>query len=245
MICSVIIPAYNAEKYLEESVCSALRQKVECEILIIDDGSSDSTRLIAKRLEKENASVRLLINKGKKGVASARNLGVKEARGKYIAFLDADDWWAEGKLERQIGLLESTGGRFSCTARELVSADGRNFLKVVGVKQKITYEMLLKTNSIACSSVVLDAEIARAHPMVRDDLHEDYIMWLEILKEGHVCMGVNEPYLKSRMSEGGKSRDKRKSAAMTFGVYRYMGMGLLKSCYYFICYAVNGFLKYR
>ena len=183
LICSVIIPAYNAEKYLEEAVRSALRQKVECEILIIDDGSTDSTADVAKRLESENANVRLLKNRGKKGVAGARNFGISKARGKYIAFLDADDWWAEGKLESQIRLLESTGEKFSCCARELVSEDGKSFLKVIGVKKRITYKMLLHTNSIACSSVVLDAEVARAHPMVRDDLHEDYIMWLEILKE--------------------------------------------------------------
>ncbi|MCR5784395.1 MAG: glycosyltransferase [Eubacterium sp.] len=245
IICSVIIPAYNAEKYLTEAVLSALRQKVKTEILIIDDHSSDKTRTLAKKLESEHEEVRLLVLHGNHGVAAARNLGINEAKGKYIAFLDADDWWAEGKLKAQINLLENTGEKFSCTARELVSSDGQNFLKVIGVKKRITYEMLLRTNSISCSSVVIDAALAKRHPMVRDDLHEDYIMWLEIMREGFVCLGINEPYLKSRMSEEGKSRNKKKSALMTFGVYRYMGMGLLKSCYYFVHYAINGFLKYR
>lgn len=244
-ICSVIIPAYNAGKYLREAVMSALRQNIELEILIIDDCSTDNTAQIAGLLEDEYPQVRLLQNSTNSGVAASRNKGIEAARGKYIAFLDADDWWAEGKLKAQITLMEKRSAKFSCTARELVSADGMNFIKVIGVPHKITYKMLLKTNSISCSSVVLDAKLARAHKMVRDDLHEDYIMWLSILKEGYVCYGIDEPYLNSRMSDGGKSRNKKKSALMTFGVYRYMGLGLLKSCYYFCWYAINGILKYH
>lgn len=80
--------------------------------------------------------------------------------------------------------------------------------------------------------------------MCHDELHEDYILWLNVLQKYGKAYGVNEPLLKSRMSKGGKSRNKLKSAKMQFGVYRYMGFGVLKSCYYFLMYAFHGVLKY-
>ena len=114
----------------------------------------------------------------------------------------------------------------------------------MGAPEIITYAMLLGTNSIACSSVVMKTEVAREFYMSHDELHEDYILWLKVLKKyGNAC-GINEPMLKSRMSQGGKSRNKLKSARMHFGVYRLMGIGRLASCYYFLMYMFHGVRKY-
>ena len=107
-----------------------------------------------------------------------------------------------------------------------------------------TYRELLKHNSINCSSVILRRDVAREFPMEHDDSHEDYITWLKILRKYGCAAGINKPYLKYRLSEGGKSRNKLKSAAMTYNVYRYAGYGRIRSCIFFCSYAVHGIWKY-
>lgn len=240
---SVIMPAYNAEKYIAEAIESVLCQDVPLELLIIDDCSTDRTAEIAGRYA-DGGRVVLIRNFRNLGVAESRNTGIRRAAGSYIAFLDADDWWAAGKLKAQCGRLKESGTVLCCTARELMNLDGSPQGKVIGVKEEITYPMLLRTNSIPCSSVVMETRVAREFYMCHDELHEDYILWLQVLKKYGKACGINEPMLKSRMSEGGKSRNKLKSARMQLGVYRYMGFGFLRSCYYFLQYAVNGIRKY-
>jgi teichuronic acid biosynthesis glycosyltransferase TuaG len=243
IIVSVIMPAYNAEKYIAQAIESVLRQNVALELFIIDDCSTDHTAEIAEKY-LDCGRVVLLRNERNLGVAESRNIGIRRASGKYVAFLDADDWWEETKLEKQCSMLAETGCVLCCTGRELMNLDGSSLHKVIGVSEEITYAMLLRTNSISCSSVVMETAVAREFYMCHDELHEDYILWLNVLQKYGKAYGINEPLLKSRMSKGGKSRNKLKSAKMQFGVYRYMGFGFFKSCYYFLMYAFHGVLKY-
>ena len=131
-----------------------------------------------------------------------------------------------------------------CTARELMKPEGELTGKVIGVKEQITYRDLLRHNSINCSSVLLRTEVAREFPMAHEDSHEDYITWLRILKKYGIAIGINEPLLKYRLTNSGKSGSKLKSAVMTFRVYRYMGFSWPKSAVCFISYALHGVWKY-
>lgn len=111
-LASVIIPAYNAERFLRQAVESALAQSYpNVEVIIIDDGSTDGTRQLADELAKADGRVRVITQENA-GVGAARNRGIAEARGKYVAPLDADDFWYPEKLTRQIGLLEERGERW-------------------------------------------------------------------------------------------------------------------------------------
>lgn len=241
---SVIMPVYNGEKYIRKAVESVYEQEVSLELLVIDDGSTDHTEEVLSAYEGRE-DFRYIKNKENMGAARSRNWGVKASKGKYIAFLDADDWWEEGKLEAQVETMELTGCDICSTGRELMQPDGHTTGKYIPVKERITYHDLLKHNSINCSSVLLRREDALAFPMEHDDSHEDYITWLRILKRGGFAAGINKPYLKYRLSEGGKSRNKLKSAAMTYQVYRYVGYGPVKSLFFFVSYAVHGVWKYR
>jgi teichuronic acid biosynthesis glycosyltransferase TuaG len=91
---------------------------------------------------------------------------------------------------------------------------------------------------------VIKRDVALRYPMERDDLHEDYIMWLRVLKNCSDAVGINQPLPKYRLTGQGKSGSKLSSAKTTFKVYRYMGFGLLRSAWYFSCYALNGVKKY-
>ena len=125
-----------------------------------------------------------------------------------------------------------------------MNADGSTTGKVIPIPEKITYKMMLRTNYIPCSSVVMKKKLAEEFYMCHDELHEDYIMWMEILRKYNCVYGIDVPFLCSRLSENGKSRNKFKSAKMQIGCYRYLGYGLIKTAFYFCAYTYNGFKKY-
>ena len=240
---SVIMPVYNGEKYIKQAVDSVFCQGVPLELLVIDDGSTDNTwEVLSAYSGRED--FRYIKNEKNMGAAGSRNRGVREAKGEYIAFLDADDWWEKGKLKAQLKVLGETGYVMCSTAREMMNPDGTSTGGIIPVKEKITYKKLLSHNSINCSSVLIKRDAMLEFPMEHDDSHEDYITWLKVLKKYGCGAGINKPYLKYRLSEGGKSRNKWKSAVMTYKVYRYMGYGNLKSIGFFISYAFHGVYKY-
>jgi teichuronic acid biosynthesis glycosyltransferase TuaG len=233
---SVIIPAYNAMGTIAGAVESALAQNVPLEIIVVDDGGNDGLETLL-----QDKAI-LLKNEENLGAAESRNRGIRHARGKYVAFLDADDLWLPGKLQKQLDAIGETV--LCCTARQLMTPEGVCTGRVIGVKERITYRELLKHNSINCSSVLLRRDVALEFPMEHADSHEDYILWLKILQKYDEAVGINEPLLRYRLSNTGKSGSKLNSAKMTFRVYRYMGFGTVKSLICFCSYAIHGTFKY-
>lgn len=242
-IVSVIMPVHNGAAYIGKAIESALLQDVPLEVIVIDDGSTDN---LDQALETYSCldNLRVIHNKKNIGVARSRNRGVRAARGEYIAFLDCDDWWEPGKLQAQLRLMKKTGCVLCATGRRLVTPEGRKTERIIGVKETLTYRDLLVQNPINCSSVVIRRDVAAAFPMVHDECHEDYIMWLQILKKYRRACAINRPLLNYRLSNTGKSGSKLQSARMTFKVYRYMNFGYLKSLMCFAGYALNGVKKY-
>ena len=241
---SVVIPAYGCAKNIPWAIDSVLYQDMEdLEIIVVNDCSPDE---MDAALEPYLSDPRMVYVKNEQnmGAAKSRNRGVAMARGKYVAFLDADDEWAHGKLKRQIEIMEKEGCALCCTARELKGPHWENDGRILHVKHTITYRDLLKHNSISCSSVVLRADVAREFPMDHEDGHEDYIMWLRVLKKYGVARGIDEPLLRYQLSAAGKSGSKWHSARMTFKSYRYMGFSLPRSVFCFCRYALHGIQKY-
>ena len=243
ILVSVIMPAYNCEHYIEKAIQSVLIQTVPLELIVVDDNSSDGTR---DKIQHFQPDERILYvhNERNLGVAASRNKGMELARGKYIAFLDADDYWTGDKLQKQTVLMEEKQAVLSSTGRELMNEEGVLSGRIIGIKEEITYQRLLKGNILNTSGVMVLAEVAKKYPMEQEHLHEDYIMRLCILKDYGKAYGINEPLLKYRVMKGTKSANKLKSAKMTFGVYRHMGLTIFQSCYYFCFYAVQGLMKY-
>ncbi len=240
---SVVIPVYNGAETIARAVESALLQDTDKEILVVDDCSGDNTaQVLAPYREKKQISY--YRNEKNLGVAETRNRGVSLAKGEYVAFLDADDWWLPGKLSAQLERMAETGDVICSTARELCCPGSPKDGRIIHMPSRITYHELLGGNNIACSSVVLKTEVAREFPMVCDEVHEDYLTWLKILGKYGTCTGIDVPYLKYTLSTSGKSGSKLKSAAMTFGVYRKAGLSLGKSVVCFIRYALNGVRNY-
>ena len=214
------------------------------EMLVVNDCSPEDVDGVMGAYA-DNPTVIYLKNPQNQGAAESRNRGVARARGKYVAFLDADDYWLEGKLSKQLAILEQTGDVLCATARELIRPDGESTGRVIPIPEVITYKALLKHNCISCSSVMMRTEVAREFPMHHaQDSHEDYIMWLEVLQKYSTARGINEPLLRYTVSDQGKSGSKWKSAGMTLRVYKYMGFGPVKSALCFCSYALHGVWKH-
>lgn len=242
-VVSVIMPAYNCEKFIAKAIESVLVQNVSLELIILNDCATDGTeRVIQQYLSDQRISY--VKNDRNMGVARTRNEGVRMAMGEYVAFLDSDDWWEREKLSKQLALIKKEKKVLCSTGRELVDINGNLTGREIPVKETISYSMMLKQNWINCSSVLLKRKVAEEFPMEHEDSHEDYITWLKILQKYQYACAINEPLLKYRLSSQGKSGSKLKSAKMTFKVYQYMGFSWWKSIGCFICYAWNGVRKY-
>ena len=244
VLVSAIIPAFRCTSTFCEALNSALAQEVPLEVIIIDDDMvQDCSHLLQPY--QQDARVRYFRNDHNLGAAQSRNRGVHLAHGRYVAFLDSDDRWLPGKLQKQLDLLQSTGAALCSTARELIKPNGEATGYVIPAPESFVYRDLLKQNFINCSSVLMPTSIAREFPMRCDeDSHEDYLMWLEVLKKYERGCAVNEPLLQYRISSSGKSGSKFHSAAMTYRTYRHMGFGPLQSSLCFAHYACNGLAKY-
>lgn len=240
---SVVIPAYRCARTLSLAIDSTLAQDVALEVIVVDDCSPEDLAEVMAQY-RSDSRVRYVRSPVNRGAADSRNYAVSLAEGEYVAFLDADDYWAEGKLRRQLELLAREGAVLCCTGRELMTPEGELTGRVIPVKERISYRELLKHNCINCSSVLIRRDVALEFPMEHEDSHEDYITWLRILKKYGLALGIPEPLLKYRLSTGGKSGNKLHSAKMTFKVYRYVGFGPVKSCLCFASYAFHGVKKY-
>ena len=240
---SVVIPVYNGENTVARAVESALKQDAEMEILVIDDCSTDKTAEVLRHY-MDTQQISYVRNEKNLGVAESRNRGVALAKGDFVAFLDADDFWLEGKLGAQLERLKATGDVICSTARRLCCPGSAKDGQIIHMPGRITYQELLGCNSIACSSVLMKTEVAREFPMACDAVHEDYLTWIKVLKKYGTCSGIDVPYLQYSLSTTGKSGSKLNSARMTFGVYRKAGMSLLQSCGCFIRYAFHGVWNY-
>jgi len=248
---SVIIPSYNNDNTLGKAVRSVLGQSYHnFEIIIVDNGSDKPPSLDDDIVS--DPRVTLYVEKKSLGAAGARNRGIDLAKGDYIAFLDADDYWANDKLEKQLQVMENftVDGKTPAicfSGRRIVDENGENTGHYIGCKKVVTYKELLTTNQINCSSVLVRKDSLVNHRFPEDtvkDIHEDYIMWLSILKEGGYAAGIDKPLLFYRKSHDSKSGNKFRSAIMNYRVYKYMGLGWFSRIKYMVTYTIYGIRKH-
>jgi teichuronic acid biosynthesis glycosyltransferase TuaG len=238
---SVIIPTYNSASTLKEAIDSALTQDVEVEIIVMDDASKDTT---FKVLQSYNEKIKVFTALTNQGVAYSRYHGIRHASHEWIAFLDSDDAWNRGKLKHQLQLCLEKEALICATARELVNEHGESLNRIVEVNDKISYQDILRTNSITTSSILMRREIALEVPLFDSSLHEDYLMWLTLLKKYEYAMGINIPYVRYRVSSTSKSGNKLKSAIMHFNTQRAFNIPLIRVILNMIPYAYHGLKKH-
>lgn len=244
---SVVMPAYNAAGTIDSAIASVLRQSWrELELLVVDDASSDATGEIVRGWAARDPRVRFLPQSRNGGVSRSRNIGVEAARGEWIAFLDSDDLWRSDKLEKQLALTERhpEAGLFF-TGSGFITQDGMRCGHVLRVPESVDYRALLRQNVISCSSVLVRRELMKRHPMENDAIHEDYAVWLRILREEPLAWAVDEPLLIYRVSASSKSGNKGKAALMYVKTLRTVGVPLPSIVWNSMIYSVRSIRKFR
>lgn len=243
---SVIMPAYNCERYIEKAVRSVLTQSFkDFELIVLDDGSSDNTKEIVRCLAKEDGRIVFLENECNMGVAATRNRGLDISRGKYIALLDSDDIWCETKLERQIAKLESERADICYCSYAIIDADGEKIKRDYKVPETVGLNRMLRENYIGCSTVVISREALGNYRFLTDFYHEDYVLWLELLQNGAKAVGCRETLAQWRLIKNSRSFNKKRSAAHRWRIYTdYLHFSRLKSAWLFVFYTLNGIKKY-
>lgn len=243
---TVVIPVYNAARFLEKTVASVINQSYsEWELLLVDDGSSDNSLEIACKLAQQDSRIKVIISPKNEGVAKARNRGIQRATGKYIALLDSDDVWALDKLERQIKLAHQTGAEILYGSYDFMDEKDRPIKKPFVVPQKTNYEKMLSNNVISCSTVMVEANLLKEHPFPVRYYHEDYVLWMQLLKLPIQAVGDPAVLAHYRQVVGSRSNNKKTAARQRWIVYRRaLGMNLFESAWAFMRYGIHGILKY-
>ena len=241
---SIIMPNYNGEKYLNETIESVLSQTYpNWELLFVDDCSTDSSLEIVESYN--DIRIKVFQNEVNSGAAVSRNWALREATGKWIAFLDSDDVWYPNKLERQLAFMVDNGYCFSYTAYERMDEDSNSLnMRITGPK-KINKRKMFRYDYIGCLTVMYDAEkigVVQVEPSLK--CRNDYAIWLKVCRLAD-CYYLDEVMARYRIREKSLSRIGLKRLIKNqYRLYRYgEKMGVLRSGYHVGLNIFFGFWK--
>lgn len=182
---SIIMPNYNCEKFLEETINSVLNQTYyDWELLIVDDCSTDDSVEIIRKYIEQDDRIKLFINEKNSGAAASRNWALREATGRWIAFLDSDDLWLPEKLEKQLAFMTDNGYSFSFSKYRQIDEESNPLGQIIIGPQKISRKKLKYCCCyLGCLTVMYDAEkvgVIQIAESIRK--RNDDAMWLKVRK---------------------------------------------------------------
>lgn len=241
---SVIMAAYNAEQWIEKSLHSVEQQTLkEIEIIVINDCSSDLTLKLIRKEQKKDNRIRIINLETNVGVARARNVGIKESVGEFLAFLDSDDIWNENKLSIQTEFMTENNCDFSYCDYYLIDKHE----KIVGVRKirenKITKEDLQSGNKIGLLTVMISKKVAKkmCFPEIH---HEDYAYWIEITQNGYVAEKCSQMILASYRQHKSLTSNKLRSMRWTWLIFRnFENQTVVRSSISFCKYVIMVFFR--
>lgn len=243
---SVVIPVFNSEKFVGKALDSVLRQSYrEVEAIVVDDSSTDHTEKIVRAYSSNYPNITYCRLENNQGAAVARNRALHLAKGRYVAFLDSDDEWCDGKLALQLAFMGKCGAAISCTAMEVMSEDGVLLGKVRKVREKISYSFLLRNTMIATSTVIIDRNKTGEFEMPLRRGGQDYATWLMLMREGKVCFGLNQVLTHYRVLSNSLSSNKWKSVRQVWQIQTQdEGVNKCSAIFNVCCFILNAFVKH-
>lgn len=242
---SIIMAAYNAEKYITSSIECVLAQTwSNWELLIINDCSSDNTLSIITDYSSKDERIKFFNMENNSGPAACRNLGFREAAGKYITILDSDDIWFTEFIAEMILYMDNSKKPFVFSSYLRVSEDLSKSYGDFIVPEKVNLHRLLKSCPISALTMIYDSSILGKHYM--DDFErEDVTLWIKLLQKTPYAYGNKKILAKYRICKNSRSRNKLKISKQQWRLYHeYLEYNLLKSFYYIVCWSFKSFIKY-
>lgn len=243
---SIIMPAYNTEDFLGETIKSVLAQTyINWELIIVDDCSTDNTKKIIDKYMQKDPRIQYLKLEENSGPAVARNKAIEKAKGKYLAFLDSDDLWYENKLTIQIDFMERNSILFSCTDYSKIDEKGNSLNRIIKARKTSNYNELLKTCP-GNSTVIYNASEVGKIKIRNIKKRNDYLMWLQVIKKSKKLFGINQTLSSHRIREGGISNKKSNLVAYHWKIYRdYEGLSFIKSSYLIVYWIIMTVFRLR
>ena len=241
---SIIIPYYKKKEFISETINSIKNQSYKnYEILIIYDDENLTDLKYLKELANEKKNIRILVNKKNSGAGLSRNNGIINAKGEFIAFLDADDYWHKDKLLKQLNYMIHKKINFSHTSYYIVNKN-KKIISVRNGRNFLEYKDLLSSCDIGLSTVMVKKKILMDNFFPNLTTKEDFVLWLKILKTGEKLIGINEPLTYWRKSNDSLSSNNFQKIMDGYKVYRkYMKMNIFLSLYYLFILSLNSLIK--
>lgn len=243
---SVVMPVYNSERFLRQAIDSVLNQTYQnIELIAVDDCSTDNSLQLLTEYQKKDGRVCVIKQERNSGVAHARNRGIQLAKGEFIALLDSDDVWEETKLNRQVSLQAGEDADIVYCSLDFIDENGTRIKRPFIVSSKTNYNRMLVKCEFTCSTIMTKAELLKAHPFRSDYYHEDFLLWMELMKLPIKAVGEQTVLVGYRQVVGSRSNNKLHAAKHRWKIYREaLGMTFLQSCKVFIGYTIGGIAKY-
>jgi teichuronic acid biosynthesis glycosyltransferase TuaG len=243
-VVSIITPTYNSERFISRTILSVINQTYSnWEMIIVDDYSSDNSVDIVNDYIAKDTRIKLIKLPINSGAGVARNAGIKASSGRFIAFLDSDDFWFAHKLDIQISFMINNSRSFTFSSYEKINEDGI-VVTSVSVPDRVSYHDLLKLPSVGCLTAIYDAEtLGKVYmPLVRK--RQDLGLWLKLLKKVPYGYGISDVLAQYQLRSDSISANKILAAKHTWYLYRNVEcLQFLKASYYFAHYAVNSLLR--
>jgi teichuronic acid biosynthesis glycosyltransferase TuaG len=244
---SVVVPVFNTEKYLPATIASIENQTYSnWELILVDDCSQDNSASICKAAEVKDQRVRFISQEVNQGALSARNTGIKNAKGDYICFLDSDDTFEVEKIDTQVRFMMEHQYDISFTMFQRITEEGKFMGKSnVTFSPKITYSQLLGNPQFSIITLMVNRNKVQI-PVLELDLvrAEDYVFHLNLLKQGFDAFGINQALSNYRFRPGSQSTSFFGNAADLWKVlFQIEKLGALSSSFYFSRYLIKGFKK--
>lgn len=236
---SIVTPIFNSERSISKTIKSVLNQTyINWELLLIDDASTDGTIEKITPYVNSDSRIKCFKHSKNKGAAEARNLGSKMAKGKFIAFLDADDLWKSNKLEKQINTLANSNSDVCFGSYELIDSNSKSLHKRIIALETLSYKKLLKANYIGNLTGIYDCEKLGKIYTKNLKKRQDWLLWLEALKRsGKPAIGIFETIAYYRISEGSLSSNKANLIKYNYYVYKEgLGFSVVKSFFYLLIF---------
>lgn len=219
---SIVVPVYQVERFIAETIEAVQKQIYEnWELILVDDCSKDRSCAIIEEMAAKDSRIRLIRQEMNQGAAKARNCGVRNAKGRYLCFLDSDDLWESDKLSSEISFMQKKQAGFVFTGYEFADESGQALGKIVKVPEQISYSEALKNTTIFTSTVMIDrVQIEDEDIFMPDIASEDTATWWHLLKVYGNAYGLDQNLVKYRRSANTLSSNKVEAVRRIWQLYR-------------------------